>query len=216
MVRFCAQLVAGDLGGAEAFVRELSAAGQDFDEIAEALLARASRRLGQQWDDDEISFVDVSLGVSTLFHLARLLDAESALSSSGDRGLAIFATLPDQAHTLGIVLAAEAFRQHDWSVDLRLSEDAPDIIDAVQRKQPVILGVTLSHADDAAGVAAVVAAAKALPQPPQVILGGAIAARRPQHIDAIRADWIVQTLAEANAAADRIDAARAPRPPSSP
>ncbi|MEM6384155.1 MAG: cobalamin B12-binding domain-containing protein [Pseudomonadota bacterium] len=205
---FCERLVDGDLIAAEATVRELSSRYESFEALAEELIAEASRRLGRMWDHDEISFTEVSIGVSTLFHLATRMSVHSALASFGAQGNALFVTLDGQAHTLGIVLAAEAFRQHGWSVELRLGEDIDRALHVVATKKVLIVGLTCSQADQRNDVARFVAEARSIQPGANILLGGTLVSAEPERAEALGADRLVSSLAGALNEAERVRTAQ--------
>lgn len=200
----CEHLIEGDLHKAEALVQNLSAGADSFEEIAEGHIAEASRRLGKLWDLDKISFAEVSIGVSTLFFLATRMKIESALTSKGLRGNAFFVAMEGQAHTLGIVLASEAFIQHGWSVDLRLVEECERALKAIAANKPMILGMTCSQADRWEDTAYFIAKAKSLGPTTHVILGGNLVTEQPEIANQLGADCLVSTLTGALAEADRV------------
>jgi hypothetical protein len=90
---------------------------------------------------DELSFLEVSIAVSLIFRLNHdHAQRHVPIAREPDLRQAVFATLPGQAHNLGLVLAAEAFRQADWQVTLLLDCPTGVILDRVRRLRPEIGG----------------------------------------------------------------------------
>lgn len=165
-------LVAGDHAGATAVLRRLTGQRQDYARIADDLLSRAARRLGQGWEEDRLSFADVSLAVAQIFRLNQAFRQRHVpIRRSGGR-LALFATLPGQPHNLGLVLAAEAFRGEGWDVELCLDTPARVIVDLALRHRPALVGLTLSREDKRHQLAHLIASLRALPVPFRIMLGG--------------------------------------------
>ena len=120
---FAAWCAGGEERRMSGHVSGLLARGVGLDAIYLHLLAPAARHLGEQWVRDEVSFVDVQLGLS---HLHRLVcDCGSIDFHVGDdagpgpggatRSI-LLAAAPGEMHTFGVTLAAEFFRRHGWQV----------------------------------------------------------------------------------------------------
>lgn len=82
------------------------------------LLAPAARRLGDLWNDDRCDFTSVTIGVSQLQRLMRLLGAHW-VPSLGDPGAGLSVLLmqpPQEQHSFGLAMVAEFFRCAGWDV----------------------------------------------------------------------------------------------------
>ncbi len=194
-------LVAGDQAGAAAVLRRLTAQRQDYARIADDLLSRAARRLGQGWEEDRLSFAEVSMAVAQIFRLNQAYRQRHVPIRRGAARLALFATLPGQPHNLGLVLAAEAFRGEGWDVELRLDTPAREIVDLALRHRPALVGLTLSREDKRHQLAHLIASLRDLPVPLRIMLGGrgAFGLARvlpPGHVDRVVSD-IASALREA-------------------
>ena len=99
-------------------------------------VAGAARRLGQLWDQDEISFLDVTLACGKLYRIIRGLRHVIAPSIIKDRDEhpAMFALVPGETHTLGIEIATDIFRREGWDVDMMVGLDHDKLIDQSDRR----------------------------------------------------------------------------------
>lgn len=204
---FVALLLSSDVTGAVRIVRRLEVLGASHTLIADGLLSAAARALGRSWEDDELSFLDVSLGISTLFRVNALLRSGSHTVSTTDGPRAMFVTLPGQAHTLGIILAAEAFRRDGWEIDLRLDASPAEVLDAAVRQDVFLVGFTAGRDASIREIADLTRQLKAHPRPPVILLGGVAAngnldVRDEMGVDVI-ADRINDALARASELRDR-------------
>jgi methanogenic corrinoid protein MtbC1 len=150
----------------------LTARRQNYAQISDGLLSLAARKLGRGWEDDQLSFADVSVAVAQIFRLNQAFRQRNVPLVRGTGKLAIFATLPGQPHNLGVVLAAEAFRTQGWKVDLRLDTPAREIVEIAQRLRPALVGLTISRDDRRHQLAHLVVSLRALPMPFRIMLGG--------------------------------------------
>ena len=164
--------------GAERVLRAAAHRRAGYAQVADGLLSAAARRLGQMWQSDEISFFEVSIAVSLIFRLNHD-HAQRYVPIARDATLrqAVFATLPGQAHNLGLVLAAEAFRQEDWQVALLLDCATGLILDRVRRLRPEVVGLSVSNMDRTHQVERLIGDLRALPIGFRIILGGSAAER---------------------------------------
>jgi methanogenic corrinoid protein MtbC1 len=169
---FCRLLVSGDYAAAETMLRRLTARRTDYAQIADGFLCEAARRLGRGWEEDSLSFADVTVAISQIFRLNQAFRQRHVPLRRGREQLALFATLPGQQHNLGLVLAAEAFRREGWQVDLRLDCPSREIVEITQRTRPVLIGLTTSHFDRRHHIANLIGNLRALPLSFRVMLGG--------------------------------------------
>jgi methanogenic corrinoid protein MtbC1 len=199
--QFSDLLVSGEYAAAEAVLHRLTAHRQDYARIADGLLSRAARRLGERWENDSLSFGDVSVAVAQIFRLNQSFRQRHVPIRRRAPRLGLFATLPGQPHNLGLVLAAEAFRGEGWDVELRLDTPAQDIMELVLRHRPVLVGLTISRADKRHQMAHLIGSLRDLPFRCRIMLGGrgAFALSRilpPGHVDRVVSD-IASALREA-------------------
>jgi methanogenic corrinoid protein MtbC1 len=194
---FCRALVGGDFDHAAAMLRRLTALRQDYAQIADGLLSEAARRLGRAWEEDKLSFADVSVGISQIIRLNQQFRRRHVpLIRHPDR-TAFFATLPGQAHNLGLLLAAEAFRGEGWAVELRLDAPAQEIAALALRLRPRLVGLTISREDKRHHVAQLVTTLRALPVRFRIMLGGRGAAALATSLPPGRIDRVVTDIAAA-------------------
>lgn len=128
------------------FIRQRKAEGVDHEALLHGYLADAARVLGERWEADEISFVDVINGTGHLYALLRALQATfGPIRAEGAGGRrALFAVVPGETHSLGARIAAESFREAGWSIDLKIGLDHLALVDHAQRTQANIIGLSFS------------------------------------------------------------------------
>lgn len=83
-------------------------------------LAPALCQLGEMWDSDEVSFVQVSLSAGWILSIMRALrrDMWVRLPTPRPGHLALFANDPGEGHVIGVTMAADLFREQGWQVDM--------------------------------------------------------------------------------------------------
>lgn len=109
-------------------------------------VAAASRWLGEQWDDDRLSTLEVTCATGHLYALMRAMRAEApvSLEAFDERRCALFATVPGEDHGMGITIAANVFREAGWDIDLQVGAGHEALITHVERTVPHVIGLSLS------------------------------------------------------------------------
>jgi MerR family transcriptional regulator, light-induced transcriptional regulator len=121
----CAALLSGDDRAADQFILAARRDGVDVGAISRGYVAGAARKLGQMWDDDRISFIDVTLACGKLYGIIRGLRHVLApqIVQGRETRPALFALVPGETHTLGIEIATDHFRRDGWDVDMLMGLD---------------------------------------------------------------------------------------------
>ena len=103
-------------------------AGCSTDQLAFELIPGIARQLGAAWEDDLISFADVTIGCarlqSALRHLPDILPDKPETHRGIERNCLVM-TLPHAQHTLGALVLAKQLRQARQRVHVEL-ESHPD------------------------------------------------------------------------------------------
>jgi methylmalonyl-CoA mutase cobalamin-binding domain/chain len=110
-------LAASDEAWADAVEAQL-ARGVCTETLCMDLLVPTARELGRMWEDDEIGFTDVTVGVGRLQRALRALapDFDQTGVSGLDGRRVLLMMVPGDDHTFGISVVAEFFRRAGWDV----------------------------------------------------------------------------------------------------
>lgn len=145
---FCEVLVQPLPEAALRFIQDRRDEGVTREALNLGYIAAAARHLGEMWEADRLSFVDVTIGTGHLYALMRALRAEktSDLTAFDEKHSALFASVPGEDHGIGITMAADLFRQSGWEIDLQIGTDHDALVAHVEKTQPQIIGLSL-HTD---------------------------------------------------------------------
>ena len=121
---------------ADDFILNVRRNSVDIEVVYLSYVAGAARRLGQLWDEDKISFMDVTLGCGKLYRIIRGLRHVIAPSIVKDRDEypAMFALVPGETHTLGIEIATDVFRREGWDVDMMVGLEHDHLVEQSDRR----------------------------------------------------------------------------------
>lgn len=143
---FCDALLHTAPESALEFVATLRAQGVTRQHLRFGLIAGAARLLGERWDRDEVSFMDVTVATGHLYAVMRAVSVDPDPNRAPIRPerRAFFASVPGETHTLGVALAADAFRDAGWVIDLKLAEDHDHLVQHADLCRPLVIGLSLS------------------------------------------------------------------------
>lgn len=122
--------------------------GHELPTLMIELFASSARELGEMWNEDQISFVDVTVGVCRLHQIVHNLtgqpDAPADIGKNGSPSILI-ASAPGEQHVFGVLVASELFRQHEWTVFSETSGDPALICRHLANHRFDIAGISASH-----------------------------------------------------------------------
>lgn len=132
-------LIAESPDEGQLFVSRLYDSGVKIEDIYVGYLAAAAQKLGEWWDDDRVSFVDVRIGATRIYAILQTLDQMVIPKHLVDQRSAMFASIPDELHTLGVSMACDLFKQKGWDVDLFIGLTHDELIAEIDHtKLPII------------------------------------------------------------------------------
>ena len=107
-----------------------------------AWLGDASRRLGEWWTADRVSFYQVTLAAGRIYAILRILRLQSHPPLALAGRTAVFASVPGDDHTLGITIAADMARDRGWDIDLIVGQSHDDLVGGLAERDPPMIGLS--------------------------------------------------------------------------
>ncbi len=190
-----------------AFVGGLLQSGIPMETIYVDLLIPTARRLGEYWDEDSISFADVTIGLSRLQQVVRALRWEPSQSDGPDHGSpsALFAPVASEQHMFGLFIVEESFRRAGWRTWIETSGLEDDSVDMVRRHWFDLVGLSASSEDSTEQVASTIAAMRKASRNRGlfIMVGGRLFNERPELVSAVGADATAENGGDALLVADK-------------
>lgn len=193
--------VAGDAAAGAAVLERLIATGETVEAVLLEVIQPAARRLGRCWDEDELSFAEVTLAAGLLQRLMTLmleghprrLDAVAeAASGPARRATALFCALPGCQHRLGLRMVGALFARAGWHA--RVAEDQPEagLLEQLLDMQPGLIGLSIGSEMELQRATAFILRAREISAHfnPVIMVGGAATARFPARAAALGADFV--------------------------
>lgn len=147
LVKFTGLVLAHDLQAAITWMERLVAGGAGLADICLSVLAPAARRLGEMWNDDLCSFVDVTAGLGTLhtimYRLREICELPLPIRDMSRRIL--FVSLAGNQHTFGLQMVTEVFRHSGWDVSVEAAVTEADLPQIVRGNWFAIAGLSIAR-----------------------------------------------------------------------
>ena len=136
--------------GLDGYISGLLEDGAKPEAIYLDLMAPAARRLGELWEEDACSFMEVSLSLGRMQRVLRRLEGQflSMAGEEGGDGRRILLTgLSGEQHTLGLILVAEFFIRDGWAVEVGTPFGSGDPVARLAEEWYDVVGFSLACDD---------------------------------------------------------------------
>ena len=179
-------LLTGDVDAAYAYIDEVRLrGGVPLPAIFLELLAPAARSLGTLWEEDRVSFADVTVALCRLHDVMRNLGAGQAPQvdappSQGRRALLL--PVPGEQHTFGLLMVADFFRRAGWDVSSECVTSVSEVVNLVRREWFTIVGFSVGCETRLEGLPALIHRVRraARNRSVGVMLGGSLVVANPE------------------------------------
>lgn len=190
-------------GESQALVRTIDQRrleGQSSEQLCLTLLTLLARRLGEWWEQDRCTFVEVTLGMIILHEQLRALapGLAPATKIGGGRSALMMTTIGSQ-HSMGIAMVAEFFRAGGWAIVDDGVDSMDSLIARVSQQWLGLVAISVGSTDALPGLAAEITAIRKHSRNPEVavMLGGPALLAEPGLAHAAGADATAADAAEA-------------------
>ena len=175
-------------------IREIRAEGTSVEAVYLNYLAGAARMLGKWWDEDEVSFYEVTIGTSRMYAIMRSLQHLFAPAKLDKSKFAVFASVPDESHTLGVHMAADLFRKEGWDIDLKVGLSHDELVDEIESISPHILGLSAAGEHSIQALARLILSVRIVSPATLTLVSGAIVEECTDMVAALGVDAMVSEV----------------------
>lgn len=145
--RFAELCVNNDPGKIDEQVTDMLAKGVSLESIFLYLLEPVARHLGDRWLADDLSFLDVHMGLTRLHQL--ICECESIGYQSENQPLPnqsiLLTCAPGEDHTFGLTMVADFFRRYGWQVSNLCGLDSDFLMARLSSTHYSAAGFSLHH-----------------------------------------------------------------------
>lgn len=155
--------------------------GVPLEKVYLETLARSVRKLGEMWDNDQISFIGMTVAIGRVFEIMRHLRQEvppRSGQSAGQRSI-LLATVPGDDHSVGATMAAALLRNAGWQVSLGVGLDHDAFIERARQDDSPIIGLSAANGESAVALARAVVALRIEKPQTLIVIGGRITEKEP-------------------------------------
>ena len=203
---FVRTLLSGTVEQAVERIAALRADGHRLNRIYLELLAPSARELGRLWEDDEVNFTDVTVGVTRLHRVLHIYSHSfCAHEGHGRHGAlkALILPVPGDQHIFGQLMVIEFFRRAGWTVwsAAPMSVEEVGAIVAKQSFDVVGLSVGAERSLDVLGHSIESIRQRSSNPGVRIMLGGSLFSEKPDLVSEMDADGTASDGQEAVAVA---------------
>jgi MerR family transcriptional regulator, light-induced transcriptional regulator len=198
-------------GDTEALMQQIDrhlANGHSVEGLFINLLAPAARALGTSWEEDSLDFMAVTMGLWRMQEALRELTLRSPppLHPAHGRRRALFAPVPGEQHSFGIIMVAECFERAGWETDILLQPTQSDLNHQLADRHYDLVALSISCDIFVDTLHGLIAAAKSIAKNPRirVLIGGRVVNENPALVKTCGADGSAIDAPSALALADHL------------
>lgn len=151
-------LISDDDQDGARIIQDVREDGASLDAVYLGYLAKAAYLLGEWWEDDHVSFVEVTVGTSRIYAIMRGLSHLFMPRGPVEVKSAIFATVPGETHLLGAKMARDLFTKEGWDIDLKIGKTHDELVDEVSKVHCAVIGLSAAGGHSVAALAKLVIA----------------------------------------------------------
>jgi methanogenic corrinoid protein MtbC1 len=200
--------IARDELAASRYIDDLTARGASLETICAELLAPAARELGDLWNDDQVSFTEVTTGVWRLQQILRSLApafGQDMAARGAIRQILLVPAIGEQ-HSFGIAMVAAHFRKAGWIVRTETVGSARDLADLVCGEWFDVIGFSVGSSDRLEELTACISTTRKASRNVHlgVMVGGPVFLAHPDFVALVGADATAANGAEATTNAEQL------------
>lgn len=204
IARLCTALLSSDPDDGLHFMERVMASGVDHEDACLRYLAVAARKLGDWWDRDRVSFMQVTVAVGRIYAILRSLRHAPQPRPGLHGKSAVFAAVPDEDHTLGVTMAADMFRDKGWDIQLLVGLTHEDLIERLIASEGFLIGLSASSERSLPALIRAMVAIRICCPTAKVLICGNIASGSVDLLGLSGADAVAASFADALSELDRL------------
>ncbi|MEP2640515.1 cobalamin B12-binding domain-containing protein [Roseobacter sp.] len=190
----CYALISDDPTEGAAFIHNIRDDGADLDAIYLNYLAEAATLLGTWWTTDHVTFHEVTIASSRIYAIIREYSHLFVPHRPVEVKSAVFAAVPGEIHTLGVLMAADLFRKEGWRVDVKTGRPHDALLAEITASPCRIVGLSAGGLHSAPALAQLVIALRISRPDLRIFLSGQITHEGSNVIKALGLDGVASDV----------------------
>lgn len=181
-----------------AFIRRVQDRGASVETVYLAYLAEAAKTLGVWWEDDLVSFAEVTAATGHIYAVMRGLKPMFQPSAAAlTQPSAFFTAVPGETHLLGVSMAADLFRKQGWDVAFKREFDHDEIVQYAAHSRIPLIGLSAGGEHCLAPLARLVVALRISVPEASIMVSGAILNTSHESVKSLGVDILPESMDDA-------------------
>jgi len=179
--RFTSTLLEGSVEDCiDVVTRELDK-GVPLDAIYLHTLAGAARLMGQMWEDDDLSFLDMTVATGRIYSVMHVMRQKAPvfLRDPLPDQHALLLSVPGEDHTLGVTMAADMLRGKNWQITLRTGRTFDELMELSEFEHHAIIGISAARPESMEQLTRLIVALRITQPWAKIFVAGEIVAKVP-------------------------------------
>lgn len=200
----CHALISHDHNAGARIISQVRDSGMSIEKIYLVYLAAAARRLGEFWDDDQASFMQVTIGASRIYAILQSLRPGIAAPLPRLTKSAVFALVPGDNHSLGIRMAADLFRGRGWNIQMLVGLSHEALVAELTQSEAPLIGLSASSRKSLMPLIRLIVALRVSNPSARIMVSGNLAVTNIDLVSICGADGIAVDIDSATREMDRL------------
>ncbi len=192
-------LISKDEGAGAELVLDAMATGMDVETVYLLYLAGAARLLGEWWDNSRANLAEVAIGTSRIYSIMRASNHLFFPKRQFNQKSAVFASAPNETHTLGIRMAADLFRKDGWDIDLVIGRSHDELVENIAQSHHYLIGLSSAGRHSSAEMARLIIALRISKPTAYIMVSGQIVKDAEDIVSVMDADGVANDFETAQA-----------------
>ena len=204
IVQLCDALLSDEREAAATLISRVQREGASHEALCLSYLAVASRRLGDWWEEDRVSFVKVTMAAGRIYAILRGLRQETPVQILDPKRVATFVSVPGDNHKLGVTMAADLLRERGWDIRLLVGLDHDDLVDELKAEAPRLIGISTGGKRSLPALLRLVVALRIATAPARILVCGQVDDDDFRYVGVSGVDGVATDFETAAAEMDRL------------
>lgn len=188
------------------FIYFLRQTGISLDHLHLELLEPTARHLGVLWDNDQLDFYSVTVGVNKLQRIVHHFADLERIQPYDERRRALIMVTPGEDHNFGSQLVQKFMRAAGWSVTSLSGTDSQKAFDLVSQEWIAVVGFSISGRSRIDALTDLIKNIRSHSLNPHIgiMIGGPMVSQEPELVERVGADGTASNAAAAVILAKKI------------
>jgi len=189
---FAALCIAEDVQAAAEHISSLVGQGIGLDAVYLYLLAPAARELGRLWGEDDLSFLDVQLGLTCLQNLVCDCGPIGFHHAVASPHSVLLSSVPGDQHTFAIAMVTDFFRRFGWQASNLSGLSADFLYERIGSRHYDVLGLSVNNTDSLQALERLLPRLRRTSLNPRLVIlvGGDIVQEQRRRVEALGVDLV--------------------------